>query len=401
MKFHNWRNGVANHKRAVKKNANALRAGALSAAAINWTAFFDPVESHPDIVLSAVATRSLTKAQAQIDKYQLQGAKAYGSYEEMLADPDIDVVYSGLPNVLHAQWVIKAMEAGKHILIEKPITGTASDLEKIRACAEKTGKVALEAMHWKFHPAAHLVKEKIDSGDYGPVQSVSSVMVLPDGTLSADDVRLNFGLAGGATMDLIYVLSTACHFSGLQRDTEVQVQKATPRLNANAPQIDEAMDAELVLKTPGKPDIRCITHGDLAQPKLLGIVPKYWNLAPSCTVELEKARIHFDNFVGPHMNHSITVAAKDAKGNLTGKKETFTQYKGGPKWGDRGEKWWTSYRYQLEAFVDMVRERQRGEVDENGPGTWHSLEASQDIMAVIDAVYDKAGLERRRSTGLL
>lgn len=347
-----------------------------------------------------MAARSLAKAQAQIDKYQLQNVKAYGSYEEMLADPDIDVIYSGLPNGLHAQWVIKAMEAGKHVLIEKPITGTAEDVEKIRTCAKATGKVAVEALHWKFHPAAHFTKDKIDSGDYGAVQSVSSEMVLPGGTLGADDVRLNFELAGGATMDLMYVLSTASHFSGLQHDTEVQVQKASPRINVNHAQIDEAMDVELILKTPGKPDVRCTTHADLAQPKLLGVVPKYWNLAPSCTVELEKARIHFENFVGPHITHSVTISAKDANGNLTGKKETFTQYKGGPKWGDRGEKWWTSYRYQLEAFVDIVRARQRGEEEQNGRGHWHTLEDSQDLMAVIDAVYDKAGLERRRSAGL-
>lgn len=372
----------------------------MSAAAINWTGFFDPVESHPDVVLAGVAARSRDKAQAQIEKYNLQNVKAYGSYDEMLADPDIDVVYSALPNGLHAHWVIKAMEAGKHILIEKPITGTASDVDKIQECAKRTGKVVLEAMHWKFHPAAHLAKEKIDSGDYGAVQSITSRMVLPAGTLVADDVRFQYDLAGGATMDLIYVLSTASYFAGFQHDTVTEVEKATPRISSDNAQIDEAMDVELLFKTPGKPDVRCSTHADLAEPKLLGLLPKYWNLAPSCTIELERASIVFQNFVGPHVTHSINVFAKDGNGNLTGAKESFTQYKGGPQWGERGEKWWTSYRFQLEAFVDLVRAKQQGREDTEGPGSWHSLETSRDVMAVIDAVYDKAGLDRRQSRGL-
>ncbi|OAA69804.1 hypothetical protein ISF_03074 [Cordyceps fumosorosea ARSEF 2679] len=86
LRFHNWRHGVAKHQATVRKTDRPLRAGALSAASINWMALFDPVASHPDIVLHAVAARSLTRAQAQIDQYRLgPDVLACGSYEAMRA----------------------------------------------------------------------------------------------------------------------------------------------------------------------------------------------------------------------------------------------------------------------------------------------------------------------------
>lgn len=401
MKIHNWRAGVGKHKSTQQKTANPLRAGAISAAAINWTAFFDPIDTHPDIVLAGVAARSLAKAEAQIAHYNLKDVKAYGSYEELLADPNIDVVYTALPNGLHAEWAIKAMEAGKHILVEKPIASNASDVEKIKQCSIRTGKVVLEAMHWQFHPVAHAVREEIESGKHGKILSFRARMTLPRGTLSADDIRLKYDLSGGATMDLSYVLSAASYFCGLDSTTSIDIQKAVPRLSPGDPKIDEAMDVEFVL-TDHETGVEafCTTHGDLLEPKLLGIVPRYWNMMPSCAIELEKSQISLDNFVGPHMSHSIDITEKDSKGNATGKKRSLHFYKGGPKWGDRGEAWWTTYRYQLEAFVEMVRNVQQGK-NHTMPPCWLSLDESQLVMSVIDAVYENAGLPKRESRGLV
>lgn len=103
-------------------------------------------------------------------------------------------------------------------------------------------------------------------------------------------------------------------------------------------------------------------------------------------IELEKAKIHYDRFV-PLLGHSITITDK-----MTGKKEVEKVYVDGDQWGKRGESWWSTYRWQLEAFVDMVKSKENGT---NYSGPCMSLEESEKLMEVIDSVYDKAGLPRR------
>lgn len=352
-------------------------------------------------MLKAVAARSKAKAQAQIEACGLgSSVTAYGSYEELIADPEIDVVYIGLINCYHVEWAIKAMEAGKHVLLEKPAVTNASEIDLLRACSARTGKVVLEAMHWRLHPAAHTIKQLIDSGKYGAVQSIHPILTLHSGLFTTDDPRFKYKYAGGAMMDLIYVVSIAAYLSSLTADSVVSVDSAKPRLTAADPQVDEAMTAEVSVKPSASSasSIKWSLHCDLMQSKLLGVVPKMWESVPRCTIELERAQIHFDNFVGPQLNHSINIKAKNEKGKLTGKKETVTCYQGGPIWGETGERWWTTYRYQLEAFVSVVRAVDAG--DAAAAETfqpWVSLDESKAVMEVVDAIYDKAGLQRRQS----
>lgn len=402
LQFHNWRHGVAKHKAATRKTDNPLRAGALSAANINWTAFFDPVASHPDIVLRAVAARSQAKAQAQIDGCRLgKDVKAYGSYDALVADPEIDVVYIGLINAFHVEWALKCMEAGKHVLLEKPAVATAEEIDLLRDCSARTGKVILEAMHWRFHPAAHTVRGLIDGGKYGAVKSVHSRLEVYNGMFSPDDPRFRYEFAGGASMDLVYVVSSAGYFSSLTPESVVSVDSATPRLSALDPLVDEAMTSQISIKPSesSAEEIKWSLRCDLMQPKLFGIIPKLWEATPQCIVELEKAQIHFDNFVGPQFGHSITIRMKDAKGGFTGKKEVVRCYEGGPLWVQVGQRWWTTYRYQLEAFVHVVRAVDKGDIavtDTFKP--WLGLEDSKKVMGIVDAIYEKTGLPRRKSS---
>jgi predicted dehydrogenase len=192
----NWWNGVS--KFEVQKDSNPVRIGVLSAALINWAALFDPAKTHPGVVIVGVAARELSKAQAQIDQYRLGATcKAFGSYDELLADSNIDAVYISLPNGLHAMWTIKALEAGKHVLIEKPIASNANEARSIRNAAEKANKVALEAFHWRFHPAAHRVKELIESGEYGNVIGVKANMNVPTNGVGDENIRMMYNLGGG------------------------------------------------------------------------------------------------------------------------------------------------------------------------------------------------------------
>ena len=368
--------------------------GVLSAAAINYAAIIDPIQTHSGVVLTAIAARELSKAQAQIDKYQIgQNCTAYGSYAELLADTNIDAVYVPLPNGLHCEWAIKAMEAGKHVLIEKPITSNAKEAQQIQEASVKTNKVVLEAFHWRFHPAAHSVKSIIESGKYGQPTSIYARMNAPAGVVGRNDIRLSYALGGGACMDLTYVFCVSTYFGSPDiTKCRFTVTEATPRLNDTDTNIDEAMDSKFVVEQEGRPAVKCHTQCDMILSSLLGFVPRLWLLSPLVTIELEKAKIEFDNFAIPSYGHSIAITEKDDKGKLTGRKQTQKCYVDGPQWGTRGEDWWTTYRWQLESFVGMVRAKEGG-IEYKGP--WMALEESEKLMELIDAVYEKAGLPRR------
>jgi predicted dehydrogenase len=194
--IHNWYNGVSKFR--AQKRPDAIRIGVISAARINWAAFFLPADTHPGVVVAGVAARQLSSAQAQIKSCKLgPDCKPYGSYQAMLDDASIDAVYISGPNSMHAEWSIKALEAGKHVLIEKPIAANADEARAIRVAAEKSGKVALEAFHWRFHPSSHRVKQLVESGEYGKVLSYAANMNAPRNSFAQDDIRMRYDLAGG------------------------------------------------------------------------------------------------------------------------------------------------------------------------------------------------------------
>ncbi|KAK3706108.1 hypothetical protein LTR37_012935 [Vermiconidia calcicola] len=394
LNVHNWWHGVAKIKAATQTSNNPLRFGVLGAAEINYVALFDPISTNPGVTVNAIAARSLSKAQAQIDKYQLEDVRAYGSYDGLLDDPDIDAVYIPLPNGLHCEWAIKAMEAGKHVLIEKPIASNAEQARRIREVSEATVKVALEAFHWRFHPAAHQVKDIVDSGKYGNVTSLYAQFYVSSGFLKDNDIRFQYGLAGGACMDLTYVFSGTTYFACDDiKTSKFKVLAAAPRLAAMDKKVDAAMEATFEVEQAGKPISTCKVSADIARPKLFGLIPKLWEGTPFLSIELEKARIDFPAFVGSWLNHTITITEKNNDGSLGSIKHTEQCYTGGPQWGEgKGERWWTSYRYQLEAFVEMVEARDTGK-EYAGPDV--GLNESVRIMELIDAVYQKADLPIR------
>jgi predicted dehydrogenase len=335
---------------------------------------------------------------------------------------------------------------GKHVLIEKPMASSAREAREIRDAAAAAGKVALEAFHWRFHPAAHTVKAMVLSGEYGPVRSVNAAMVLPAGILGQDDIRFQYSLGGGSSMDLTYVYSAAAYFAVrdvASDETEFSVLDAEPRLNKKDKLVDDAMRATILFKeSPGnnssistststsgggletvtetetKTETNAVTSADLSFPKLFGLIPRMWATAMDVTILCEKAEISFTNFVGPWMNHAIVVTpvTRGDTGKVTSRatRQSKTQkcYKGGPLWererendgdghGDDtndqkvvGEEWWTTYRYQLEGFVRKIRETESGGGYQY-KGPFVSLDESVRIMEIIHAVYEKAGLPVR------
>lgn len=147
----------------------------------------------------AVGSRNLDKARRFAAEHGIQ--RAYGSYEELLADPDVDAVYISTPNSLHAEWSIKAAQAGKHILCEKPVTVNAREFMEVLQVVKQQNVFFMEAFMYRCHPQWAKVKELIASGAIGEVRLIESTFAFNMG-LHLDNIRLSNPLAGGALMDV-------------------------------------------------------------------------------------------------------------------------------------------------------------------------------------------------------
>ena len=182
-----------------------LNWGLLGTARIN-RALFLPLRTSSRNRLLAVASRDHARAEEYARKFSIP--RAYGSYEALLADPEIDVIYNPLPNHLHASWTIKAMEAGKHVLCEKPFVLSVEEVDAVAAAANRTGKVAAEAFMYRFHEQTRKVKEIVERGDLGKVQVIRGAFRYWHD--HAGDYRLDPAMGGGGLWDVgCYLVSYA------------------------------------------------------------------------------------------------------------------------------------------------------------------------------------------------
>ena len=188
------------------KSNQKIRWGIISTASIN-SAFIDGLRQSERSKLHAVASRELHKAQVYAQKYHIQ--RAYGSYEELLVDPKIDVVYNPLPNSLHAQWTLKAIKAGKHVLCEKPLVLTLKDLKTIKKEAKAHKVTVFEAFMYLHHPQTLKVKELIQSGAIGKLQLINSWFGFSF-PINGTNYRLDPTMGGGCLWDIgVYCTSLA------------------------------------------------------------------------------------------------------------------------------------------------------------------------------------------------
>jgi len=187
-----------------------LRWGLLSTARIN-RAVIPPIRASARGELVAVASREAAKAEAYAKEWDIP--KAFGSYEDMLASDDVDVVYISLPNGLHAEWAIKCVEAGKHVLLEKPFTITIEEADWVIAAARRTGKVVAEAFMYRHHPQTLKVKELVEGGAIGSVQLVRGSFTFT--IVGGRDPRLDPTMGGGSLWDVgCYPISLAQYIFG-------------------------------------------------------------------------------------------------------------------------------------------------------------------------------------------
>jgi predicted dehydrogenase len=174
-----------------------VRWGFLSTADIN-DKLLPGADASPDVDVVAVASRDLERARAYATERGIE--RAYGSYDELFADPEIEAVYISLPNSMHVEWSIRALEAGKHVLCEKPLSRHPEDVERAFDAAEKAGRILMEAFMYRHNPQTSRFVELVESGAIGRLRLVRAAFSFP--LDDATNVRLNAELGGGGLMDV-------------------------------------------------------------------------------------------------------------------------------------------------------------------------------------------------------
>lgn len=183
-----------------------LRWGVLSTANIGMRKVIPAIQR--DTLSNVVAISSRDAAAARKAADELGIPKAHGSYEALLADPEIDAIYIPLPNHLHVPWTLRALEAGKHVLCEKPIALTATEADQLAAARDRSGKLVAEAFMVRFHPQWLRTREIVREGGVGEVRAIHTVFSYHN--VNPNNVRNRADIGGGGLYDIgCYAITTA------------------------------------------------------------------------------------------------------------------------------------------------------------------------------------------------
>jgi predicted dehydrogenase len=213
-----------------------LRIGVLGAARIAPPAIVKPARAVDGTEVVAVAARDRARAERFARRHGIP--TVHTSYDALLADPDVDAVYNPLPNGLHGHWTVRAVDAGKHVLCEKPFAANAAEARSVAAAVGGRGLAVMEAFHWRYHPLADRLLEIVGSGEIGSLRHVQASMLAP--LPKRDDIRWQIALAGGSCMDMgCYPIS----FVRVATGEEPLVLRA--RAKERSPGIDRYLDADL------------------------------------------------------------------------------------------------------------------------------------------------------------
>jgi predicted dehydrogenase len=322
-----------------------IRIGVLGAATIVPMALTNPARTVPDAMVVAIAARDPKRATAFARKHQIP--HVHDTYSDLLADREIDAIYNPLPNGLHAGWTIRALEAGKHVLCEKPFASNAREAQEMAKMAEERGLVLSEAFAYRYHPLTARIKEIMASGELGTLQHLDArfCFLLPQ----KGNIRFQYDLGGGALMDAgCYPASLIRHLA----EAEPQVVSAQARLFS--PQIDSAMTAHLSFADGRSARLSC----DMRSPALF---------RSSVRALGDEGELSVINPYHPHWFHWMRVRGRNGS--------RFEHVRGG-----------NVYALQLRAFIKAIR----GEMKLN-------TDPADAIgnMRLIDAIYEKAGLNQR------
>ena len=211
-----------------------VRWGVLSTAKIGTKKVIPAMQLGEYCKFTAIASRQLEKAQAAARRLGIE--KAYGSYEELLADCDVDAIYLPLPNHLHVPWAIKALKAGKHVLCEKPIGLNAAEAQELLEASRKFPRLkVMEAFMYRHHPQWQWAKKRVSEGKIGELRTIQSFFSYYN--TNPDNIRNKADIGGGGLMDIgCYCISLSRFIFGaeprrvcgiMEEDPEMKVDRLT------------------------------------------------------------------------------------------------------------------------------------------------------------------------------
>jgi len=340
----------------------------LAASRIATKAVVEPATDVDGVEITAVAARSGERAAKSAAEWGAE--QSFGSYRELI-DSDVDAIYIATPAALHRQWAVAALEAGKHLLCEKPLAANAEDAAVIAEAADAAaanGVVAMEAFHWRYHPFTEQLQSALVSGELGAVRRIVTRFDIEDGRIDRTDIRWDRSIGGGALMDLgcysIQWLRFAGEVLGLG---EPEVTSASAVCPVDG--VDGEMKAELTW-----PDAAVTGHigasmiADFSDENPEDVIGGH---ITNLVVHGDRGTLKATNPLAPQNGAALVVATDD---------------------GQRFEEVASSstYYHQLVAFRDAITD-----------GTAFPTTMADGVrnMAVIDACYRAAGLEPRPAIG--
>jgi len=327
-----------------------LGIGILGAGGIAERAMVEPSRTVDGVEVVAIGARDPERARAFADRLALP---AWGDYDAVLCDPRVDLVYLALPPIVHAAWAMRALEAGKHVLCEKPLSANGTTAAAIADAADAVGRRAFVGFHYRLHPFIAEVLATIGSGVLGDVQRVEVDFSIPHFVVRPGNIRLDGDLAGGAVMDV------GCYAVDLLRAAfgEPEVVSATAQTYDADPRIDLQTDVELRLPGGMPALLRASFLGDDEG-------------AMWVRVDGSAASLVATSVIVPQWGATLTITSADG----TVLRESAA---------DPAE---NSYARQLEHLVEVL-----------GDGSESILDARRgaSTMRVVDAIYRAAGLQPR------
>jgi predicted dehydrogenase len=329
-----------------------IRIGILGAARIAPRGIVTPANALLGAEVVAIASRDLERAEDFAKQHSIP--LALGSYAELIARDDIDLVYIPLPPSAHLEWCTAALASGKHVLVEKPFANNAQDAAQMVAAARAAGRHLIEGFHYRYHPLFERALTAVRKGDIGRIRHIDAVFNanLPD---TPGELRYIEALGGGALMDLgCYCM----HWIRTIAGDEPTVVKANAR--CATPGVDLDIEAELAFTSGPTATLKCSMQPDdgvlLRRLRVLG----------------ESGVLEFDNPVSPHAGATLSIESANP---------FMPQLVSG---GD------TTFHYQLKHVIEVIK------------GRVQPLTGGDDAignMRALDAIYRAAGLKPRGLPG--
>ena len=326
-------------------NESVVKIGLLGASRIAVDAIIRRTADIDSVEVSRIAASSMDKARQYATEHEIPGIE--DDYAALVTSDDVDLVYNALPPSGHMQWSIAALEAGKHVLCEKPFAMNAVQSRRMVDAAAATGRTLIEAFHYRFHPLFARVLEVLRSGQIGSIQSLASHFTVPIPYRSGD-FRHEVDVGGGALMDLgCYPV----HWVRAVMGTEPAVLSASAVQESDG--VDVAMTATLEFPGQVKAEVSCSMQADLRT-----------GFDAELAVQGDRGTMTVINPLSPHSRHELIV--EDGSGRTS---ETVD--------GN------STYFHQLEHVVEVLR------------GDAKAITGGPDAianMALIDAIYRAAGM---------